>query len=121
MIKGLKKKDWKHTLTERDIENRTAVCKTDGKVRIVKTHKNRPLWTCAVAVSSRVGRNIYTGENVILKTYCEICRTKNKIVLDHDHKTGKYRGSLCRNCNAGIGLFYDDIATLKNAIKYLSR
>lgn len=122
MIKGLKKKDWKHTLTERDIENRTAVCKTDGKVRIIKTHKNRPLWSCAVAVAQRMGKTRYIGtENIILKKFCEICGSKGKIVLDHNHKSGKYRGSLCHKCNVGIGLLMEDPLIFKSALKYLKR
>jgi hypothetical protein len=40
---------------------------------------------------------------------CEICQnvfSKDK-VLDHCHKTRKYRGTLCRQCNAAIGKLGD--------------
>jgi len=38
--------------------------------------------------------------------------------LDHDHKTGRYRGSLCRKCNAALGNLGDD---LEDIIARLSR
>ena len=43
----------------------------------------------------------------------------SKVVLDHDHRTGKIRGWICDSCNTGIGRFKDDIELLKAAIKYL--
>jgi len=39
--------------------------------------------------------------------------------VDHDHKTGKVRGLLCRQCNYGLGCFKDTISNFINAIKYL--
>lgn len=40
-------------------------------------------------------------------------------VVDHDHKTNKFRGWLCHACNRGVGCFHDDIEYLKRAINYL--
>ncbi len=42
-----------------------------------------------------------------------------KFTVDHNHNTDKVRGLLCHKCNVGIGLFKDDINSLKKAIKYL--
>lgn len=55
---------------------------------------------------------------------CEICKTpasyfKKGLQYDHDHKTGKFRGWLCLNCNTALGLVKDNTETLKSLIKYL--
>lgn len=53
---------------------------------------------------------------------CAICKTESKTYLniDHDHKTGKVRGLLCRFCNMGLGSFKDNPVFLSEASKYLS-
>lgn len=54
---------------------------------------------------------------------CAICKNvfmnRFNTVVDHDHKTGLFRGFLCRKCNTGLGMFNDDKTLLKEAIKYL--
>ena len=39
--------------------------------------------------------------------------------IDHDHRTGKIRGTLCDRCNRGIGMFDDSVEKLQAAIQYL--
>ena len=55
---------------------------------------------------------------------CAICRCDRKIqkrnfAVDHCHATGKIRGILCGNCNAGLGFFKDNPQSLTNALTYL--
>ena len=51
---------------------------------------------------------------------CGLCfKVVKRLVVDHDHKTGKIRSLLCTLCNTGIGQFKDDVELLKLAIKYL--
>lgn len=55
---------------------------------------------------------------------CAICkRDKNEFIrmlaVDHCHTTGKIRGLLCTNCNAGLGMFRDNRTSLVMAIRYL--
>lgn len=60
------------------------------------------------------------------KGKCAICGSIQNLCIDHNHKIekgqkGYIRDILCTSCNAGIGLFKDDISLLKNAIKYLQK
>lgn len=53
---------------------------------------------------------------------CVICNRpawEKDLDIDHDHKTGKVRGLLCRNCNTGLGMFGDNVEILQNAIEYI--
>jgi len=55
---------------------------------------------------------------------CLICEkhdddVKQRLHVDHCHQTGKVRGLLCFNCNAGMGNLGDDIVLLEKAIQYL--
>ena len=52
-------------------------------------------------------------------THCVICGSEEKLVVDHDHKTGKVRGMLCNHCNRGLGHFRDDPMLLEFAAQYL--
>ena len=58
---------------------------------------------------------------------CKICgehssnNTKNKLYVDHSHKTGKVRGLLCNKCNTALGLLGDSIDVLSNSTSYLKQ
>jgi hypothetical protein len=52
-------------------------------------------------------------------TQCVICGINEKLVVDHDHKTGEVRGMLCNHCNRGLGHFKDDPMLLEFAAQYL--
>lgn len=50
---------------------------------------------------------------------CKICGIELKLPhVDHDHKTGNYRGILCAACNTGLGIFEKNQEKFKN---YLAR
>lgn len=44
---------------------------------------------------------------------------KDRLSIDHSHKTGQIRGLLCSNCNRGLGCFKDSVEFLFKAIQYL--
>jgi hypothetical protein len=52
---------------------------------------------------------------------CEICGKVGERVIDHNHKTKKFRGLLCRNCNTALGNFCDNIDVIEKAIMYLKK
>lgn len=58
---------------------------------------------------------------------CPICKKKtipgltSKVVLDHDHQTGKPNEWICDSCNTGLGRFNDDISVMEEAIHYLKK
>ena len=56
---------------------------------------------------------------------CPICRKMGivsvnvKVVADHDHYAGRWRGFLCDSCNTGLGRLKNGANYLLNAIAYL--
>ena len=61
----------------------------------------------------------FLAENDDVKN-CQICdKPFGHKVVDHDHKTGKIRGLLCRQCNFGLGHFRDNPDSLEKAATYL--
>ena len=55
---------------------------------------------------------------------CAICNSecdKGRLAIDHDHKTNKVRGLLCRQCNLGLGNFSDNLDKLEAAVLYLRK
>jgi hypothetical protein len=67
-------------------------------------------------------RDMISDEDLIelLKTKsCTICGSKEKLVVDHDHKGNFVRGMLCNHCNRGLGHFRDDPDLLEFARIYL--
>lgn len=69
-------------------------------------------------------RSMISDEDLaeLLKTEsCTICGSKEKLVVDHDHKRNFVRGMLCNHCNRGLGHFRDDPMLLEFAKMYLLR
>jgi hypothetical protein len=51
---------------------------------------------------------------------CKICKKwSERLHIDHNHASGRFRGLLCFSCNAGIGLFGDNVLWLMRAVLYL--
>ncbi len=54
---------------------------------------------------------------------CGICKRKPsnlaRLVLDHDHKTGKVRGFICSQCNVALGMVGDSPERLRQLAAYL--
>lgn len=50
---------------------------------------------------------------------CEICGAISVIHFDHNHKTGEFRGWICRRCNLVLGMVKDNSELLINLSEYL--
>lgn len=119
------KEEW-HRLSEVDIDSREAVCSRCGpttiKSRGISTSGKR-MWRC---IHAQKLPNVPPAKPVNRRWHhlkgdaCEICGRDVNLVIDHNHKTDTFRGTLCHRCNLGIGMFLDDIDLLTKAIKYLS-
>lgn len=52
---------------------------------------------------------------------CELCkRIGRKIVWDHCHQSGKFRGWICAQCNITLGTAGDSVKVLQRMIDYLN-
>lgn len=127
--KGSPSRRWKHRLSEINEEGKTAICTECGPVTILRRGKpkspNQPVqWRCSVDANhrSKLYKQAYrqTKKDVLLD-HCEICGSPDKLCWDHDHKTGLFRGTLCKDCNTGIGLLKDDPVLMVAASTYIIR
>lgn len=112
----------------------SAECKSCFRARMTKTKDKQNL--------SKEEQNLLSKKRHLRKHYdlsledfeelskkqnyqCAICGMPENscrpfgLNVDHDHRSGKIRGLLCRSCNLGLGLFRDNELILKNALNYI--
>ena len=62
---------------------------------------------------------MFEGQNGV----CAVCNSINfdghRLYVDHNHKTGKVRGLVCRDCNFFLGHLEKNYSLLFRALKYL--
>lgn len=51
---------------------------------------------------------------------CEICESTERLCVDHDHNTGKYRGVLCHGGNTFLGKLEPRLNELHKFMEYLN-
>lgn len=103
-------------------------CKECDKVRVRARHKANPDRTRNNDLKRKYGitlkehQKMYDEQNGV----CAICGSEGdgkwkKLCVDHNHKTGKVRKLLCRNCNMVLGQVDDSVQTLQTMIQYLQK
>lgn len=88
-----------------------------SNVHGIKTDYNKTRWDSGVAkrINWKTKGAVLTENDIASfnsSSVCELCNksfSEVKKCLDHCHKTGKYRGALCMQCNAALGKLGDDI------------
>ena len=98
--KGRKTRRPSCNLCRQDIDRR-AIPSRERKFAQRLRPKNGTLWQCPICRKMGI-----VGVNV-------------KVVADHDHYAGRWRGFLCDSCNTGLGRFKNGESFLRNAIAYL--
>ncbi len=81
---------------------------------VLKTH------ACLVSTDKHHGETLDGGQHPRETDKCAICNRKTKLLLDHCHKSGTFRGFLCTPCNTGIALLGDNKEGVERALRYLS-
>lgn len=97
-----------------------------------KWHGNRDRFEVALQCSRKSARNngyepcSATAEElrVAFTGRCFICgvpelECSTKLVVDHSHEDGYFRGWLCRKCNSALGFFGDNEELFIDALHYL--
>ena len=107
---------------------RHSSCKECDKERVKKRHQDNPERTRNNDLKRNYGITLAEHKQMFeeQKGLCAICKKEGdgkwkKLCVDHDHKTGKVRQLLCRNCNMVLGQVGDNVQNLQNMIEYLTR
>jgi len=102
-------------------------CNSGRKARWHKTSAGKRS-SANTKLKARFGISLAEYEERVLDAggKCQICfNTKSakghRLAYDHDHKSGKFRGILCKACNVGLGNFKDSPLLLKAALKYIQK
>ena len=93
------------------------------KLKGVEPIRQRAKW-----LKSSFGISVDQYNDILLlqDNKCAICgRTEEldgkNFAVDHDHKTGKMRGILCKRCNLLLGKFENSTGNMEGAISYLQK
>ncbi len=115
----------------RGYKNRRNLCRDCAKLYRQGHNKTNPFFK-----RQKLGHRLKELYNLRLSDYdkmleqqnnvCAICKQHNNVAgerlgVDHDHETEEIRGLLCNHCNKGLSGFRDNIQTLLEAIKYLTK
>jgi hypothetical protein len=74
---------------------------------------------CGVRVKKWVLKKKEKVAGRLKPRFCEVCGKEGRIVFDHDHITKKFRGWICNECNAALGMVKDNPVVLDRLRQYI--
>lgn len=74
---------------------------------------------CAACRKKTTRYGLTQDEVIALPQVCEACGEEERLHVDHDHSTGKYRGILCGKCNTALGLLDESAKRLEALGEYI--
>lgn len=103
--------------SEKIIEGKLYPAKYRSECKVCRRKNGK---ACASASSQLMKK--YKMKRPPIGVPCQNCGKQNeKLVFDHCHETGAFRGWLCYQCNSAIGNLGDNLKGLRRAVKYLKR
>ena len=114
--------------TPTTMQNVSKKCKECGEVKLLAEF---PLFSttgagrkntckCCSNKQATVRRRLKRQHPIPSDGECPSCgRYTTQWVLDHDHKTDRFRGYICNACNVAFGKFDDDPSTMQRSLIWL--
>ena len=84
-----------------------------------KVYLKRTCKTCCKVAATQ--HNILKLTHTASGDKCQCCGASGKLILDHCHQSGDFRGWLCQSCNVGIGKLGDSEEAIRRALDYIVR
>lgn len=121
-----------HKLSNINLGLKTADCLTCGTVKTRKVGITRVRCGEAIKEAKRKYYRLH-AEEMIAKDRkrrhkkdrpksCDVCGSDSSVICwDHCHKSGEFRGWLCRNCNLALGFSKDNPDLLRKLAAYLEK
>ena len=115
----------KTAMTRYNYRRRKGLCISCGKEAVInKTRCTSCAITYRVRLLPKSERSDALKALRKFRNRCQICGTKKpggkgQWHLDHNHKTGRFRGILCACCNGALGFSKERILVLYKLIRYL--
>lgn len=98
-------------------------CKICRNLKSKEKRKNNPDLERTYTLRKRYGitSDAYNQHLAIQEYKCLVClEEKGRLVVDHNHKTGAFRGLLCDSCNHYVGYYENNPQLLPRIVKYVS-
>lgn len=85
-------------------DGRGSYCKDCNKRTVKDWSKKNPERVAAYQRKTKYGITDKDYQLLLRKqsNACALCKKETKLVVDHDHVTGRVRGLLCHTCNVSI-------------------